>query len=185
MTLSLWAQGGSATGGFRGLAGIEGSSTSANDAYSLKLTQSSDLINWTFRGTGPLASPGTFNSYAAANSGWAHIVGTFDGITGKAVLYVNGAQVATSTNVAHAIPDRSVNFGIGRYNNTTSFAFDKAIDDVQLYDTALSTDDISFLFANPGSALGGAVNTAPEPSTLVLAALGFVGLMGTRRRRRR
>ena len=37
------------------------------------------------------------------------------------------------------------------------------LDDLQLYETALSAEDVAFLFENPGLAIGGP--TEPEPST--------------------
>lgn len=184
VTLSAWVT--DRTGSnFEGIAGFEGTST-AGDIYSLKM-DSADKINWTVLPShSPLASSDTLANYAAATGdGWVHVVGVFEQSVGS-TLYVNGSVAATTGAAGSPIADKTPpgTFNIGRYYNTSSFAFTGAIDDVQVYDEALSVDDIAFLFNNPGSALGGAA-AVPEPSTMILAALGLVGLMGTRRRRRR
>ncbi|MDT8390995.1 MAG: LamG-like jellyroll fold domain-containing protein [Lentisphaeria bacterium] len=53
------------------------------------------------------------------------------------------------------------------------------LDDFQLYDEVLTSEQISFLYNNPGSVI-----PIPEPSTMVLAGLGLAGLTLRRRRRK-
>ena len=184
VTVSAWvtARTGSS---FQGIVGFEGTQ-SAGDIYGFKM-DNNDRVNWTTIGTSPQISTDTLANYASAtNDGWVHLVGVYDGNTGTSTLYVNGSSDG-SVAKAGGIPDKTPpsTFNIGRYYNTGSFAFTGSIDDVQVYDEALSAGDVTFLFNNPGSALGSAANTAPEPSTLVLVGFGVVGLVGGRRRRNR
>ena len=76
------------------------------------------------------------------------MVGVFEQGVGS-TLYVNGA-VAASTTATSPIPDKCRIFGVGSYQGVNSDAFTGAIDDVQVYDQALSADDVMFLFNNPG-----------------------------------
>jgi hypothetical protein len=73
---------------------------------------------------------------------WTHLVGTFDGTTGK--LYANGALIASSA-AAYA-PNANSPFAIGstyyRSSANWSDAFNGAIDEVALYNTALTATKI-------------------------------------------
>ena len=173
VTLSLWLTVHS-TSQFGGIAGFEGTGTTG-DIYSLKM-DNADRINWTVLPShAPIASSDTLANYAAATGdGWVHVVGVFEQGVGS-TLYVNGAVAATGA-AGSAIPDKTTPglFRIGTYFNSNSYEFNGAIDDVQLYDQALSADDVSFLMSNPGSAI-------PEPSAVALLGLGALAL--NRRRR--
>ncbi len=63
------------------------------------------------------------------------------------------------------------------YYNTTGFAFSGSIDDVQIYDEALSASDATFLLNNAGTAVG-----VPEPSSTALLGLGGLALILRRRK---
>ena len=86
-------------------------------------------------------------------------------------VFYNGALVgagALNNNLDASLLDRIC---IGRNANGAAYRaeFDGIIDDIQVYDTVLAESDIEFLFNNPGAAI-------PEPSSLVLAALGLLSL---------
>ncbi|MFK7909974.1 MAG: LamG domain-containing protein [Akkermansiaceae bacterium] len=176
VTVSLWITDPTSTG-FGGIAGFE-SRGSGSDIYGFK--HGGDTLNWTAVGTSPLTAPDTLANYSAATSdGWIHIVGTYDGVTGASTMYVNGTQVATETEAA-GIPDKTPPsiFVIGRYSNDTTEQFTGAIDDLQVYDEALSATDVSSLFANPGLDLA----SIPEPSSTALLGLGGLALIFRRRK---
>ena len=75
---------------------------------------------------------------------WYHLVGTYDGSTAR--LYVNGAEDGansfTSTGAANS---NAVHIG-ARSDTTGSDQFDGVIDDVRIYDHALSVDEIARLY---------------------------------------
>jgi hypothetical protein len=183
VTLSAWVT--PRTGStFEGIAGFEGTGADG-DIYSLKVSNTDNIV-WTVN-SNEVQSTDTLSNYAATTGdGWVHLVGVFDQGNTSA-LYVNGSLVSSGAAAASIVDKTPPGlFRIGAYYNSTNFEFGGSIDDVQVYDTALSADDVAFLFNNPGSALGEiGVAGVPEPSTLVLAALGLLGLMATRRRRRR
>lgn len=117
-------------------------------------------------------------------STWVHVAMTYDGSTVR--VFGNGALAGSKVLALDTTPGagNSLNpifFGGG---NTffSSFATDYSgrIDDVQIYDNALTAGQISFLFNNPGSSI------VPEPSSVVLwGMVGLIGLgYGIRRRKR-
>ena len=171
VTLSVWVTARTGTS-WEGIAGFEGTG-GTGDIYSLKMEPTNtDLIVWTVNNT-QVKSTDTLANYAAATGdGWVHLVGVFD--QGDSTLYVNGSPVNTGT-AASPIVDKTPpgTFNIGRYFNTTNYQFTGAIDDVQVYNGALSADDVAFLFNNPGSMI-------PEPATFALLLLG--SLLCRRRR---
>lgn len=113
---------------------------------------------------------------------WTHVVMTYDGTTLAAdtnlLVYLNGTLAArdggNGNNSGQALrtTDR---MRIGNLVDTGDYRFDGVVDDVQIYDSALSQNDVTFLHDNPGQ-------TVPEPSATGL--LGALGLLGLLRRRR-
>jgi Concanavalin A-like lectin/glucanases superfamily len=81
---------------------------------------------------------------------WTHLAATFDGAT--QVLYVNGIQVAAQAH-PNAIFYESVPVGIGAHwqNNTPTDRFTGFIDEVSLYDRALTPAEI-FAIVTAGAA---------------------------------
>lgn len=103
-----------------------------------------------------VASTSTGNAGAGSNGPgyttgiWAFIVGTFDGSVAK--FYINGELV--SANEKTGTPS---DFGspvqFGKFNNLP-FYLPAAIDDIRIFDRAISPDEVAALFGNPA---GGAV----------------------------
>ena len=78
------------------------------------------------------------NSTALSN-GWNHIVGTYDKTNIK--LYLNGDSDGTLSHTS-AIPTSTDALQIGRYNNNSSKSYSERIDDVRIYNRALSADEV-------------------------------------------
>ena len=77
-----------------------------------------------------------------------HVAMRYDGATGMGTFLVDGADVGS----AEVAPfDDLGTFYIGAFNS--ALPFDGTLDDVQVYDLALTEDDIAFLIANPGKPL--------------------------------
>ena len=120
---------------------------------------------------------------AAADSifdgNWHNITFTFQGgVAGTdAYLYFDGTQVG-STDMDETITGGDLNFLMGTRDwigNTDQYYFDGGIDEVQVYDAALSQAEITTLVNNGPVPI-------PEPVTMVFLGLGSV-LFTARRRR--
>lgn len=82
--------------------------------------------------------------------GWSHIVGMYDGA--KLMLSING-QVADSAASMQRIPPMTTNFVIGSGNvNTTTNPFRGQIDNVAIYDHALTAEQAHAHFEAAGVA---------------------------------
>lgn len=92
---------------------------------------------------------GTTSQSAISYSGltlnaWQHVAVTFDGTTHR--LYVNGAQVSQANPPTTTLGSSIYNIFIGRGGWTNGYSFGGSIDDVRIYDYALSANDIMNLF---------------------------------------
>jgi MYXO-CTERM domain-containing protein len=124
---------------------------------------------------------------------WHHLVGLVDSAAGEVKLYVDGAAVTRYTSgalvydwTAATLSDGdNEEIAIGSdsdFDNGTNNVFDGSIDDVQIYDHALSAAQITYLFENPGEMATSSGSAVPEPAGL--GVLGMV-LLGAHQRRRR
>jgi len=79
----------------------------------------------------------------AQNGRWLHLVGTFDGSTVR--MYVNGTLVGTAT--ATEIADSGgADLGIGENLDTSGREVDAQMDEVRIYDRALSSSEARSLY---------------------------------------
>lgn len=76
---------------------------------------------------------------------WYHIVGVFDRAANKGYIYVNGVR-ETEGPLPDAQPTNDGLTKIGCRNNTTDQAFNGIIDDVRIYDRALSVEEVEALY---------------------------------------
>ncbi|GAA5125036.1 LamG domain-containing protein [Luteolibacter yonseiensis] len=108
---------------------------------------------------------------------WHHLAMTVNLTTGILTLYVDGVSAATQDFNAGVVAFPIFNnFEIGRLGRQGSKAdaYGGLVDDVQVYNTALSAPEISYLFNNPGQAV-------PEPAAFALAGLGLLVLVQRKR----
>ena len=106
---------------------------------------------------------------------WYHVVATYDSAAGgETHIYIDGVE---TTNLPHggAPLTALVDAQIAGWNGARYF--DGRMDDFAIYDSVLDVDQVQAHFE-------AASNVIPEPSSIVLAALGLLGLIGHGRRRR-
>jgi hypothetical protein len=118
------------------------------------------------------------SSQTAASVGeWYHLVSTFD--SGVAQIYVDGVSEVSWDTGYTSLFASSVNLLVGSQTTDHPNAgaggipIDGRIDDVYIYDRALSASEVQTLFSS-----------VPEPSTSLLLTLGFIGMSSFNRRRR-
>ncbi|MBK1832912.1 LamG-like jellyroll fold domain-containing protein [Roseibacillus ishigakijimensis] len=116
---------------------------------------------------------------------WQHLVMTFagDGVSSTGGVYLNGNLIATITQPT--FNDLSYNAGgqiwqLGTDRNNDSRRFTGLVDDLAIWDEALSDEQITALY-NGGLAGLNAAEVIPEPSSALLVLSG--GLLALRRRR--
>ncbi len=83
---------------------------------------------------------------------WIHLVGTYDGVNWK--LYRNGVRVATSPAAVGALPVTDGDWAIGSTGNGWANNFAGDVDEVAIYDKALSDASIAthYLMGKAGTA---------------------------------
>jgi hypothetical protein len=93
---------------------------------------------------------GTTNTYAASypvpavdlgGSNWVYLVGTYDGTNWK--LYRNGSLVATQASPTGALPVDLGDWAVGATGEGWADNFNGAIDEVAIYNTALSATKVA------------------------------------------
>lgn len=118
-------------------------------------------------------------STSTVNDGnWHQIVATFNPNV-SLNIYVDGAPSETSFPASSGLIPNSVAFLIGGVNNgAPEGRITGLIDEVQVYDHALSDSQINYLFENPASVV-------PEPRALALLGIGAFTTLVLRGRRQK
>ncbi len=75
------------------------------------------------------------------NGKWHNIAGVFTGSEIK--LYLNGKQVGNSTSISGSVKQTSYNFSIGKCSQISARTFGGLIDDVKVYNRALTPEELS------------------------------------------
>ncbi len=132
--------------------------TSASDAWwQLSTTDSGSNRFLRMR----VKAGGTTTTFADSSEnltpgGWYFAVATYDSASGDMKLYLDGGEVANGSHAAGGAVDvnPAVPVALGA-NGTAERFFDGVLDDVRLYDRALSATEVSALFAEGGGGATG------------------------------
>lgn len=132
-------------------------------------------------GTSPITSTETPSSTTVVNDGNWHQIVAVQEAGGTKRIYVDGAP-AEDTKPTQAAIDGTGPFLVGGqlFSGSPSGWFNGSIDDIQVYDRALSDAEINFLFANPGleivpTTVTGTVRNAVNGQPLAGAAVSVNG----------
>jgi Concanavalin A-like lectin/glucanases superfamily/Bacterial Ig-like domain/Bacterial Ig domain len=98
---------------------------------------------------------------------WQHLAATYDGTSAR--FYVDGVQTATTTYTGN-VGDANV-WRIGAYGTSAGSYFDGTIDNVRIYDRALSASEVQLDMASRVPA----PDTTPPSATGTLTATGGYG----------
>ena len=118
------------------------------------------------------------SNYQVSTNNWFHLAFTYNS-NQQASFYINGSLVNSVSNPASQqyylpflIGASSILDGI---DNNSTHSWIGGIDDVGIWDTALSSSQVSSLYT---------LQTAPEPSTYALFGIGAIGLLMVMRRKK-
>ncbi len=108
----------------------------------------------TYRANGVTAAPSNNNT-------WMHLVGTYDGT--RVRLFVNGREEANIAGPA-SITTNTVPLNIGIDSDNSTSPFQGAIDEVMIFNRALSVTEVKTLYAAGLSDLNVSVRTCTDPA---------------------
>jgi alpha-L-fucosidase 2 len=89
---------------------------------------------------------------------WEHVAFTFE--NGKLAAYINGQCVGTATNITHQVNNTDTSLRLGKSVNYGSEVFSGLLDEVKIYNRALSFDEIL--------AMNGITLNIPQTGDLVM-----------------
>lgn len=174
LSVSTWIQVDSITSGYRGLL----TSRSDSSAGSWAFAHEGNHIDFHTSGAG-----NQLDSAADLTIGsWFHVVATWDNATGERNTYLNGVLSTTNTFTGGVNFGGDGNWRIGNDDCCGDRDFDGRIDDLAVFDSALSASDAAAIFAGGNAGLDAPTALAvPEASTSLLGALAALGLLRRRR----
>ena len=127
----------------------------------LAITGKRSISSWEQNGDEPISS---LFEYSLNQGEWAHVVMTVDRTTHQLSTFVNGRMVATSALQENELPEPRMGDwfigGPGPFNSNQYFA--GQIDDLRMYDDALTPEEISRIY-NGGEGDIGLVGTVSAP----------------------
>ncbi len=153
----------------------DGSGNNHAGNFELRIENGSRVLNLLWQSGAANDTTGTTCCGGTVLEGaWTHVAVTTDGTNSR--FYVNGSLVGTNLAPAVLFPNTNPLF-IGSRNDLFT-PMNGHLDDVALFNEVLSEAQI-------GTIMGGdfSEHIIPEPSSLVLAALGLLGVLSLRRRR--
>ena len=110
-------------------------------------------------------------------STWTHVAATYKFVTdgtSELKIYVDGVLGASTDFAVGPVPAGTADLNIGRREFSTSHApFDGLIDDVRIYDVALSANQIAVL-ANPVLEVAIDIKPGSDPNSINLCGVGVI-----------
>ncbi|MFF7553704.1 LamG-like jellyroll fold domain-containing protein [Streptomyces olivaceus] len=120
-----------------------------NHSPGFELYYSKEFDRWVFNQYKSDASGAGITRAMAASPGdaeagtWTHLVGTLSATSHELKLYVNGELVGTTPYASPWDARRGLQIGAGSYDGKPGAFFPGTIDDLQIYDKPLTTDEVT------------------------------------------
>ncbi|MCP5124090.1 MAG: PEP-CTERM sorting domain-containing protein [Gammaproteobacteria bacterium] len=140
-------------------------------AYSLEIQKSSKQLSG--RSDTAALYHNVLSVNPISNNEWHHTAYVIDESVGKAYLYLDGILQDVNT-LTGTVNQTGEPLSIGRYYYNNLYDFSGVIDDLYIYDHALSSSEVTALYTG--------VLSVPEPATLVLFGIGIAVLASKRSR---
>ena len=149
ISVSAWIY---VTGGEGTYRGIVTKGNGSNDqSFALQINNSTNRIEfWVSSNGTTIASVFGTTAFTAAAGNlnvWKHVTGTYDGTSYK--IYVNGVLEGTDTVVTGALWDSSSAISIGKWAGGFSDYFPGRMNDIRIYNRALSATEVASLYRDP------------------------------------
>ena len=125
------------------------------------------LLTYNYQGTGwefvtQVNSTLVYSSQGSTtDTNWHFVVGVLDST--HTILYIDGIEVDKDTQTVGLINDEAILIG-AKNNDTPAHFFNGSIDEVKIYNTALSADEISDLYGTGGDRQGYVTTNYPNKS---------------------
>ena len=113
------------------------------------------------------------------SAGWHFVAATYDAATHVNSIFIDGVQVAT--RLGYGLNAKGMNFAVGKTVGTEYF--NGQMDNTAIFNQSLTAAQLLAVSKNDFSAFG--VANVPEPTSLLLLAVGAAALTGARRRAKR
>lgn len=156
LSISLWANFASVpTNRVLGLASKDNTNQRSFDLRYIQNTGVNFLVST--NGTGTSSTP--YYPKSSINAGqWYHFVGVYDG--SNVLLYVNGVPTGSPTALTGSLQNTTSEFFIGKRGfGTTNTGFDGKLDEVAVFNTALTELEVKKIYYATGD-VSGVIKTA-------------------------
>ena len=139
LLFTLWVR---ATGGSSHRAPLSNRNSGGGGTagFILYITPGGTWSFWTGNGSSWNSSNGPAVSYDV----WTFVAGVYDG--NEQVFYINGEEVDRDSFVYAPNTTRNLRLGFGRNESSPSYYFKGDIDEVQIYNRALSENEVLFAY---------------------------------------
>ncbi|MFH2027888.1 MAG: LamG-like jellyroll fold domain-containing protein, partial [Nanoarchaeota archaeon] len=128
----------------------EGTSGAANHPFQFYITSTNKVLFYSGDGTDSVG--GIYDAQSLAKDTWYHVAVVYDKDTGDVTTYLNGVgerYISDDGPIGDRInTDYDVKVGRTKFNNQWYYTFDGKIDDLRLYDRALSPEEIEWVYAS-------------------------------------
>jgi len=143
----------------------------ANDLVPVALTGGQVAFN---TGNTTYGYDDTINSSVTVNDGnWHHIVVSRNQATGEKDIYIDGVLDTSDFDTTNLLNDPQL-LTIGAISDASNpdpaspdyngyNGYEGLLDDIQIYNRALTSTEVAFLYSNPGATLSGATTNTPYP----------------------
>jgi hypothetical protein len=142
--------------------------------YAVRLRDTGAI--WFRLGAEPGVNYDVYGDQLYTNGVWIHVAATFDSASGAARLYINGVMAAHHPTYALTLSAASTPLLFAKENKTGNEPYVGLLDDVRVYDHALTSTEIATVMA--GGTVGGGVQ-APRISSCVRSSGNCPGLSWT------